>query len=287
MDLSRLGPILRTRWGAATDTGPVRPQNEDCWLAEPPLHAVADGMGGHTDGALASSTALRTLAAGLRPDVLPGRRPDLVDLDRAIAAAAVAVAALATPAAPWTAPGTTLTGALPLEGADNPHWIVFNIGDSRTYLVAGGQVRQLTRDHSARQEIRDHGVLASPLPPTNVVTRALGAGMRGLPEADYGRVPLCEQDQIVLCSDGVHAVLTPRQLGQAVMKAPDPQTAANTLVDLAITHGTRDNATAVVIQVTAASGDEDVPRAAHARRLLSIRPAPMKTARRPQEERGH
>lgn len=81
MDLSRLGPILRTRWGAATDTGPVRPQNEDCWLAEPPLHAVADGMGGHTDGALASSTALRTLAAGLRPDVLPGRRPDLVDLD--------------------------------------------------------------------------------------------------------------------------------------------------------------------------------------------------------------
>ena len=111
--------------------------------------------------------------------------------------------------------------------------------------------------------------------------------MRGLPEADYGRVPLCEQDQIVLCSDGVHAVLTPRQLGQAVMKAPDPQTAANTLVDLAITHGTRDNATAVVIQVTAASGDEDVPRAAHARRLLSIRPAPMKTARRPQEERGH
>ena len=165
MDLSRLGPILRTRWGAATDTGPVRPQNEDCWLAEPPLHAVADGMGGHTDGALASSTALRTLAAGLRPDVLPGRRPDLVDLDRAIAAAAVAVAALATPEAPWTAPGTTLTGVLPLEGADNPHWIVFNIGDSRTYLVAGGQVRQLTRDHSARQEIRDHGVLASPLPP--------------------------------------------------------------------------------------------------------------------------
>ena len=103
MDLSRLGTALVTRWGAATDAGPVRRRNEDSWLAEPPLYAVADGMGGHADGAAASAAALHRLAAGMRPGAVAGARADLVDLDRAIASAAADVAALADPASPLTA----------------------------------------------------------------------------------------------------------------------------------------------------------------------------------------
>ena len=78
MDLSRLGTALVMRWGAATDAGPVRRRNEDSWLAEPPLYAVADGMGGHADGAAASATALHRLAAGMRPEAVAGARADLV-----------------------------------------------------------------------------------------------------------------------------------------------------------------------------------------------------------------
>ena len=195
MDLSRLGTALVTRWGAATDAGPVRRRNEDSWLAEPPLYAVADGMGGHADGAAASATALHRLAAGMRPGAVAGARADLVDLDRAIASAAADVAALADPAFPLTAPGTTLTGALALDPPDGPHWLVFNIGDSRTCLVADGEIRRLTRDHSLLQEARDRGERdAGSSDPAdadalavapNVVTRALGAGGGGLPEPDY------------------------------------------------------------------------------------------------------
>ena len=122
LDLSRLGTALVTRWGAATDAGPVRRRNEDSWLAEPPLYAVADGMGGHADGAAASAAALHRLAAGMRPGAVAGARADLVDLDRAIASAAADVAVLADPASPLTAPGTTLTGALALDPPDGSHW---------------------------------------------------------------------------------------------------------------------------------------------------------------------
>lgn len=293
MDLSRLGTALVTRWGAATDAGPVRRRNEDSWLAEPPLYAVADGMGGHADGAAASAAALHRLAAGMRPGAVAGAGADLVDLDRAIASAAADVAALADPASPLTAPGTTLTGALALDSPDGPHWLVFNIGDSRTCLVADGEIRRLTRDHSLLQEARDRGErdAGSSDPPDadalavapNVVTRALGAGGGGLPEPDYTVAPLRRGDRLILCSDGVHGVVPDRDLVRVVEDSTHPQAAAGALVDLAIARGTQDNATAVVVEATVAAHSRTTPSGAAHREVRAARPATVRTARRRHE----
>ena len=271
----------------------MRRRNEDSWLAEPPLYAVADGMGGHADGAAASATALHRLAAGMRPGAVAGARADLVDLDRAIASAAADVAALADPAFPLTAPGTTLTGALALDPPDGPHWLVFNIGDSRTCLVADGEIRRLTRDHSLLQEARDRGErdAGSSDPPDadalavapNVVTRALGAGGGGLPEPDYTVAPLRRGDRLILCSDGVHGVVPDRDLVRVVEDSTHPQAAAGALVDLAIARGTQDNATAVVVEATVAAHSRTTPSGAAHREVRAARPATVRTARRRHE----
>ena len=139
------------RWGASTDIGPVRSENEDSWLAVPPVFAVADGMGGHLGGAQASSKAVITLQEYLSPQRLGNRPVDLVDLSVAIDAAATAVASLAPADNPMSAPGTTLSGLMVLRTAEGPYWLSFNVGDSRAYVVGGGGIRQLTHDHSALQ----------------------------------------------------------------------------------------------------------------------------------------
>lgn len=288
MDLSRLGSVLLTRWGAASDAGPVRPRNEDSWLASPPLFAVADGMGGHEGGARASSTALRVLEGNMSADALGGRRADLMDLDAGIRASAQAVAVLADPADPTAAPGSTLTGVLTLDTDEGPFWLAFNIGDSRTYIVGGESIRQATRDHSAVQEARDLAEATGEeisFPPSNIVTRALGAGMAGMPEADYALVPLFEGDHAVICSDGIHGVVDEGQILRIVRSGGEPQRIANELVDAAIAFGTRDNATAVVVHASRAMrvGDD---REAGSRLIRAVRPASTTTVRRSSNAEG-
>ena len=155
MSLNEHAERPAVRWGASTDIGPVRSENEDSWLAVPPVFAVADGMGGHLGGAQASSNAVITLQEFLSTDRLGNRPVDLVDLSVAIDAAATAVASLAPIDNPASAPGTTLSGVMVLRTAEGPYWLSFNVGDSRVYVVGGGGIRQLTHDHSALQEARD------------------------------------------------------------------------------------------------------------------------------------
>ena len=165
-------------WGASTDIGPVRSENEDSWLAVSPVFAVADGMGGHLGGAQASSKAVITLRQFLSPERLGNRPVDLVDLSVAIDAAATAVAGLAPVDNPMGAPGTTLSGLMVLWTPEGPYWLSFNVGDSRAYVVGPGGIRQLTHDHSALQEARDLAATSGApqvIPPANVVTKALGA----------------------------------------------------------------------------------------------------------------
>lgn len=268
MDPSRFGTVLLTRWGASSDVGPVRTRNEDAWLADPPLFALADGMGGHADGQLAAATALRALS-----ETPAGTDPDLDGLDRGISAAALAVSALAGDD-PVSAPGTTLTGVLAGAWEDHPCWLVFNIGDSRVCLVADGAVAQLTEDHATRQDGR------------TVLTQFLGAGLAGLPDPDFVVVRARRGDRLVLSSDGLHGVVAPDAIGRIVEGQTDPQAAATALTDAALAAGARDNVTVVVVEAAEVSPawPDDEPAGAALRPLLRVRRAQETTSPRPAEQ---
>lgn len=253
MDRPATEPSLATRWGATSEQGPVRDTNEDRWTALPPFFAVADGMGGHASGDTAARVALDALVDALTPDIVEGRWPDLADLDGGIDRAARAVEGLASAPGGGAAPGTTLTGTLVIPRDHRPHWVAFNVGDSRTYLVAGSSCARLTRDHSAREEVLRVAAATGedlPLPGRNILTRALGAGMETVPEVDYVALPVAPGDRIVICTDGVHGVLDDDTLTRIVLDHDDPQEGANALVAEAMERGTRDNATALVVAVS-------------------------------------
>lgn len=282
MDLPLCGTVIRTQWGATSDIGPVRSSNQDSWLAQDPLFAVADGMGGNAEGELASTTALEVLSNALSPEALDAIDPNPAELVGAIRAAAEAVASLGEKEDP-AAPGTTLCGTLTID-QDGPQWLTFNIGDSRAYLIADGSILQLTTDHSAVQEAKEFAKRTGAelvLPPSNVITRALGAAMPELPQADYVLTPMCEGDVVVLCSDGVHGVLSEQDLIDIASQDASAQEIANALVDRAIEGGTRDNATALVIRAQSVVGSRyDGDIRASVRPRIPVRPLPVTTARR-------
>lgn len=282
MDLPLCGTVIRTQWGATSDIGPVRSSNQDSWLAQDPLFAVADGMGGNAEGELASTTALEVLSNALSPEALDAIDPNPAELVGAIRAAAEAVASLGEKGDP-AAPGTTLCGTLTID-QDGPQWLTFNIGDSRAYLIADGSILQLTTDHSAVQEAKEFAKRTGAelvLPPSNVITRALGAAMPELPQADYVLTPMCEDDVVVLCSDGVHGVLSDQDLIDIASQDSSAQEIANALVDRAIEGGTRDNATALVIRAQSVVGSRyDGDIRASVRPRIPVRPLPVTTARR-------
>ena len=282
MDLPLCGTVIRTQWGATSDIGPVRSSNQDSWLAQDPLFAVADGMGGNAEGELASTTALEVLSNALSPEALDAIDPNPAELVGAIRAAAEAVASLGEQEDP-AAPGTTLCGTLTID-QDGPQRLTFNIGDSRAYLIADGSILQLTTDHSAVQEAKDFAKRTGAelvLPPSNVITRALGAAMPELPQADYVLTPMCEGDVVVLCSDGVHGVLSDQDLIDIASQDSSAQEIANALVDRAIEGGTRDNATALVIRAQSVVGSRyDGDIRASVRPRIPVRPLPVTTARR-------
>ena len=278
------------RWGASTDIGPVRSENEDSWLAVPPVFAVADGMGGHLGGAQASSKAVITLREFLSPQRLGNRSVDLVDLSVAIDAAATAVASLASVDNPMSAPGTTLSGLMVLRTAEGSYWLSFNVGDSRAYVVGGGGIRQLTHDHSALQEARDLAATSGAprvIPPANVVTKALGAGQVGSVKADYTIMPLEDGDRAVICTDGVHGVLSDSRIHGVVADGDGPQGTADRLVRASLEAGTRDNATAVVVYAGTKSRVTLTMNVMN-RMIQPVRPASIETARRvPRREGGN
>ncbi|WP_348648478.1 PP2C family protein-serine/threonine phosphatase [Cryobacterium breve] len=134
-------------WAALTDTGHRREVNEDSLISVPPIFAVADGMGGHSAGDVASAAVVNRLAE------LAGRdSPQNAAINTALGlavtdmASGVGVTDLGT--------GTTVTGALLAIVSGAPHWVVFNIGDSRVYLLTSGVLEQITVDHSVVQEAR-------------------------------------------------------------------------------------------------------------------------------------
>jgi serine/threonine protein phosphatase PrpC len=222
-----------------TDTGPVRPHNEDAAFATARLAAVADGVGGHAAGEVASRTVVGALASLEKAWV---DEPLEVALARAVEEGNDRIGFIAECRPETSGMGTTLT-AVALHG----DYLVANIGDSRTYLLRDGELRRLTRDDSYLQELLDSGAVtpeaARTHPRRNVVTAALdGAPGR---TAAISRVPARAGDRLLLCSDGLSDVLDEPRIA-ALLAEADATRAADALVRAALDAGARDNVTVVV-----------------------------------------
>jgi len=233
-------------WGSSSHVGRRRKVNEDGYLAGGGVFLVADGMGGHDAGEVASAVALETLSELQdQHSVDADRVAELVQLAQS------RVRAIDTGPTGRGA-GTTLTGALVSEQDDVPYWLFVNVGDSRTYLMSGGVLDQVSVDHSEVQELVDAGMLtaqeARRHPRRNVVTRALGADSS--PAPDFRYVPVAAGDRLLVCSDGLTVELTDERIARVLLEHPDPQRAAGRLVEEAVAAGGRDNITVVVVDVT-------------------------------------
>jgi len=262
--------LPRLRWGAATDTGRVRGANEDAFVAEERVFGVADGMGGHQAGEVASALAARTLRDRLAAGAAT---VDLVIA--AVVEANAAIFAAAHTNSSQQGMGTTLTAlALVPERGDEPTQLALvNVGDSRTYRWRAGALERVTVDHSYVQELVATGHIteaeARTHPRRNIVTRALG--IEPTVRVDAWLLPLVSGDRFVLCSDGLVDEVDDDQIAAVVARVEDPQAAADELVAMANEHGGRDNVTVVVVDVL--TGVEDGAPAAAPAALTTAVPA--------------
>ncbi len=253
---------MHTAWGSATDCGPYRRLNEDALLAYPPLFVVADGMGGHDAGEIAARIAIEEASA------LAGR-PVVTADDVHLVVRAISTRVRESVPEGRTV-GTTFAGVGLASHDGGSYWLVFNIGDSRVYRYAEQQLAQISVDHSVVQELVDGGLIraaeAAAHPDRHVITRAIGTGPD--PDPDYWLLPVGPADRMLVCSDGLTDVLADPEIAALLGAEPDPQAAAERLVDEAIRRGSRDNVTVVVVDVATAhavavdSTAEAVPRAA-------------------------
>jgi PPM family protein phosphatase len=246
---------MRLRLGAATDVGRMRTNNEDSYLSEPPVAAVADGMGGHNAGEVASAIAIEELAALRGKGPWPNEKAATDDLKQAIVRANRRIREAAAADRELNGMGTTLVAVL--EDGDSVH--LANVGDSRAYLLRQGELTQVTVDHTLVQELVDDGRLspkdAERHPQRSMITRALGVDHQV--EIDLFTYKLLSGDRLVLCSDGLSDVLNPPQIRNALLRVRDPQQTAERLVALAVEGGGPDNVTVIVIDTEQAGTEPD------------------------------
>lgn len=236
------------RWGATTNPGRVRSDNEDTFVAEPMVFAVADGMGGHQAGEVASA-----LAASIVRDRLSNGS---VSEDYAVSVVNEANAAIHGAArvdASKSGMGTTLTAIAVLQAKDSmpEQLVLLNVGDSRTYRFRSGRLQRVTVDHSYVQELVATGHIttdeARTHPRRNIVTRALG--IEPTVRTDMWTLPIVRGDRFVLCSDGLVDEVPDGEILDLVASVADPQSLSEQLVELANRHGGRDNVTVVIVDV--------------------------------------
>lgn len=246
------------RWGAATDTGRVREANEDAYLAEPLVFAVADGMGGHQAGEVASA-----MAADVLRDRLATGAPSTEVMEAAVVEANAAIFQTARRNSAQMGMGTTLTALAVVPATDSTptQLALANVGDSRTYVLTQGRLRRATIDHSYVQELLATGHIteeeARHHPRRNIVTRALG--IEPSVRVDSWLLPLVRGERYILCSDGLVDEVDDDGIAAIARQHDDPQVAAQQLVDAALANGGRDNVTVVVVDVL--EGDEPAPTA--------------------------
>lgn len=242
---SRAG--LTMRWAAVSHAGRVRTSNEDGALTGEGIFILADGMGGHDAGEVASAAVLKEMEAvfGHEAEDLDAVMEQVVDRLREAHRKIEEIDSESGKRA-----GTTVTGVVLTTYENAPHWLVLNIGDSRTYRLVDDYFEQLTVDHSQVQELVTGGYLtpdqARTDPRRNVITRALGAGME--PDADFWCVPAQAAERLLVCSDGLNGELTDEEIFAILRGGNTPDECADQLVSAALNAGGRDNVTVVVVE---------------------------------------
>src|SRR5690554_2620910 len=253
VELPEEGGSVELAWGVDTHTGYRRRHNEDSLVAKPPIFAVADGMGGHSAGDVASKAVVTRLAKAATDQVTTAEAIDIalkeatVDISRAADHSQLGV-------------GTTVTGAALMARNNVPHWAIFNVGDSRVYSFENHKLTQVTVDHSVVQELVDAGMIsageAENHPDSNIITRAVG--FNADPVTDYWLIPLRKGMRLLLCSDGLTKEVEFKRLEEHLAAGHPPDQTASLLVDAALAAGGRDNVTVIVVDVAdAPAGDDD------------------------------
>ncbi|HET7482251.1 MAG TPA: Stp1/IreP family PP2C-type Ser/Thr phosphatase [Actinomycetota bacterium] len=249
--------------GVRTDRGRVRDGNEDAYLVEEPLFGIADGMGGHIAGDVASNTAVDTIGAHAREEV--PRDPDaLVAL---VQAANQAIIDKTSEDPTLQGMGTTCTLIL----AADDHIDLAHVGDSRGYLYRDDELSQITEDHTLVGRMVREGRLdpqdAERHPQRNIITRALGIDRNVIVDKDT--LPIQPGDRVLICSDGLTSMIDAGAIAEVLGSEPDPQAAADRLVDLANEAGGEDNITVVVLAFDDGGPDPE--------RLQARQPTPIET----------
>jgi serine/threonine protein phosphatase PrpC len=251
---------MKVSVGAATDIGQVREGNEDSYLVLDPLFAVADGMGGHRGGEVASDLAIRTIR-----HLFERRQGSLIEQ---VERANRAVFERSRSDREVSGMGTTLTAVV----VDDRQARLAHVGDSRAYLLRGGELTLLTEDHTLVQRMVHEGELtpeeAEGHPHRNILTRVLGVD--GAVVVDEGVLDLREGDRLLLCTDGLTGMVPDEEIRAVLEESRDPQEAAERLVRAANGAGGVDNITAVVLDVT----ENGAPTPARAREATSV-PTPV------------
>jgi len=235
------------RIGLKTDVGRRREVNEDSFLVHEPLFVVADGMGGHVAGDVASSTAVDTI----KEQSPSASAQDLNTLAALVLTANSRIWEKAQNDPTLRGMGTTCT--LLMLDSSKAHFA--HVGDSRAYLLRGGKLTQITEDHTLVGRMVKEGRLAAEdaerHPQRSIVTRALGVDSEV--EVDLITVDVVEGDRILICSDGLSSMLDFDSIAAMLNEESDPQVAAERLVDAANDAGGEDNITVVIVDIGAGS----------------------------------
>lgn len=244
---------MMLRAGAATDVGRVRDHNEDSVLARGSVFVVADGMGGHAAGEVASSIVTSTLA-----ELADHGRLRSQDVVAALQLANTRILQSAAQHPEQFGMGTTAAGLTVVTSDGTEQWLVFNVGDSRVYRYVEGELNLVTKDHSEVRELVDAGLIteeeAAHHPLRNIVTRSLGTEAR--PTPDVWVFPPHPGERFVLCSDGLSNELSREDIRGIVAGVDDPQRAAEALVRAAVEAGGRDNVSVIVVALEGTDAED-------------------------------
>ncbi|PAB58869.1 Stp1/IreP family PP2C-type Ser/Thr phosphatase [Anaeromicrobium sediminis] len=239
------------RLGACTHKGKVRDLNEDAFYVtenDIQLFAVADGMGGHNAGEVASETAIHTIAEYINKnkEMINSKDSILALLKEAVQKANEHVYHKAEKNTGYKGMGTTLTVALLLTKIYLAH-----VGDSRAYLIEEEKISQITDDHSLVAELLKNGTItedeAKVHPQRNMITRAIGTDKKV--KIDLYSSPVKKGDILVLCTDGLSNLMEDWEIRDKFLKSPSIDLACNELVQLANDRGGVDNITVIAVQI--------------------------------------